>query len=102
LLLLQQHVQLQPSQLLLQSVQARSNPNGTWNLIAIDNANLDLGTINNWSISIPSSTNAPCYGTGNSIPVTVTPAPAITFSPTTGSSGQTVAINGSGFAEQVL
>ncbi len=74
------------------------NPNGTWNLIAIDNANLDLGTINNWSITIPSSTNAPCYGTGNSIAVTVTPAPAITtFSPTSGSSGQTVAINGSGF-----
>ena len=74
------------------------NPNGTWNLIAIDNANLDLGTINNWSISIPSSTNAPCFGTGNSIAVTVTPAPAITtFSPSTGSSGQTVAINGSGF-----
>jgi subtilisin-like proprotein convertase family protein len=74
------------------------NPNGTWNLIAIDNANLDLGTINNWSITIPTSTNAPCYGTGNSIAVTVTPVPAIvSFSPSTGSAGQTVTINGSGF-----
>ena len=74
------------------------NPNGTWNLIAIDNANLDLGTIDNWSITIPASTNAPCYGTSNSIAVTVTPVPAIvSFSPSTGTTGQTVTINGSGF-----
>lgn len=74
------------------------NPNGTWNLIAMDNAAADVGTINSWSISIPASMNAPCYGTSNSIPVIVTPAPVIsTFTPTSGSSGQTITINGSGF-----
>ncbi len=74
------------------------NPNGTWRLIAIDNANIDVGTINNWSITIPSSTNAPCYGTGNSIAVSITPAPSIlSFSPSTGTAGQLITINGSGF-----
>ena len=74
------------------------NPNGTWNLLVYDNASIDVGTINNWSITFPASSFAPCYGTSNSINVTVTPAPNISsFTPTSGGVGQAVSISGTGF-----
>ncbi len=75
------------------------NPNGTWKLIAIDNAAVDVGTINSFSITFPASASAPCYGISNIIPVTEISAPVITsFTPSSGNAGTVVTITGSEFA----
>lgn len=74
------------------------NPNGTWKLLAIDNAAVDVGTINSFSITFPASANAPCYGISNVIPVTEITAPVISsFTPTIGNAGTVVTITGSDF-----
>ena len=75
------------------------NPNGTWSLIAYDLASVDVGTINDWTISFPASLNSPCPKVSATIPVTVNPAPVIvSLSPSSGSVGTPVLISGSGFS----
>ena len=74
------------------------NPNGTWKLLAIDNAAVDVGTINSFSITFPASANAPCYGISTIIPVTEITAPVISsFTPSSGNAGTVVTIIGSEF-----
>jgi subtilisin-like proprotein convertase family protein len=73
------------------------NPNGTWSLRVYDRAGGDVGTINSWTLQLPAQTNS-CTSLSN--PITVTPANAVAvsgFTPSSGSTGTLVTINGSGF-----
>ena len=74
------------------------NPNGNWKLIVIDNAAADVGTINNFTITFPASSNGPCNSSSNVINVTSLSPPTITsFTPSSGSSGTVVTITGNDF-----
>jgi subtilisin-like proprotein convertase family protein len=73
------------------------NPNGIWALKVYDMAAQDLGTINNWSLTLPVSYPG-CSSLSNAITVNAGSAPVITsFSPSGGNAGSTVIISGSGF-----
>jgi subtilisin-like proprotein convertase family protein len=75
------------------------NPNGNWKLWVYDRANLDFGTIDNWTINFPSSGTGTCTSTSNSVIVTqLNPVSISGFSPATGSPGTPVQINGGDFS----
>jgi len=74
------------------------NPNGNWKLWVYDRANLDFGTLDNWTINFPSSVTGTCASVSNSVIVTLlNPVSISGFSPATGSPGTPVQINGGDF-----
>lgn len=74
------------------------NPNGNWTLLVLDRASADVGTINNWSLIIPSPAIS-CTATSNVVNVSTQTSPVIfVVSPVSGSAGTVVTINGSGFS----
>ncbi len=73
------------------------NPNGDWKLFAYDRAAVDVGTINNWTITFPAAP-ALCPAISNAINVNASsPAVITSYTPSTASVGTSIAINGSGF-----
>jgi subtilisin-like proprotein convertase family protein len=74
------------------------NPNGQWRLRAFDQASVDDGTLNSWSITFPAFSPG-CTAISNTIPVTILPTPVITdFTPSTIAAAGTVNIYGTGFS----
>ncbi|MEP7263644.1 MAG: reprolysin-like metallopeptidase [Bacteroidota bacterium] len=72
-------------------------PNGQWRLRVFDQASEDGGTISNWSITFPAYSSG-CSSPSNAIPVTINPLPVVSgFTPSSGTVGSIVNINGSGF-----
>lgn len=73
------------------------NPNGNWTLLVFDRASTDVGTINNWSLILPTPiTN--CTAVSNSVNVTEQNTPVLgSLSPASGAAGTPVSISGSGF-----
>ena len=56
------------------------NPNGNWILRVYDRASVDIGTIDNWSISFPASIEGPCFNVSNNIVVTDNPPVPVSVS----------------------
>lgn len=70
------------------------SPNGTWALKVYDRFSTDTGSVQNWQITFPGY-NPICSATSNSIPFNLVNQPSvISFSPTTGTTGTNVIING--------
>lgn len=75
------------------------NPNGQWRLRVFDQAGTDVGTVNNWSITFPAFASN-CTSESNIITTLIQPTPDVTsFSPSSGSVGDSIAIRGTGFED---